>query len=82
LTASFGVASCPARMIGRSDATRRPALQLHLDLGESVAPATALWGILPEAEREVAAALVAKLIARTVVPDEADGSAVGEDDER
>ena len=56
-------------------------MQLHLDLGESPAPATALWGILPEDEREVAAAVVAKLIARTVVPDE-DECAEGEGDER
>ena len=69
-------------MIGRSEATRRTALQLHLDLGESPAPATALWGILPAAGREAAAALVAKLIARTVVPDGVDGSAEGEGDER
>jgi hypothetical protein len=68
-------------MIGRSEATRRPALQLHLDLGESPAPATALWGILPEDEREAAAAVVAKLIARTVVPDE-DECAEGGGDER
>jgi hypothetical protein len=68
-------------MIGRSEATRRPALQLHLDLGESPAPATVLWGILPEDEREAAAAVVAKLIARTVVPDEGE-CAEGEGDER
>jgi hypothetical protein len=60
-------------MMGASEATRRPALQLHLDLGQSPAPATALWGLLPEAEREAAAALVAKLIARTVGPEEVGG---------
>jgi hypothetical protein len=69
-------------MIGRSEATRRPALQLHLDLGESPAPATALWGILPEDEREAAAAVVAQLIARTVVPDEVDGPGEAGSDDR
>jgi hypothetical protein len=70
-------------MIARSEATRRPALQLHLDLGESPAPATALWGILPEDEREAAAAVVAQLIARTVVPeDEVDGPGEAGGDER
>jgi hypothetical protein len=68
-------------MICRSETTRRRAVQLHLDLGESPAPATALWGILPEDDREVAAAVVAKLIARTVVPDE-DECAEGEGDEQ
>ena len=48
-------------------------MQLHLDLGQSPAPATALWGLLPEAERAAAAALVAKLIARTVAPEEVEG---------
>ncbi|MDQ3644667.1 MAG: hypothetical protein M3356_04060 [Actinomycetota bacterium] len=60
-------------MIGARKTTRRPTLQLHLDLGESPAPATALWALLPEASRETAAALVAKLIAQTVVPAEGDG---------
>jgi hypothetical protein len=59
-------------MIG-GEATRRPALQLHLDLGESQAPATALWGLLPEAEREAAATLLAQLIAQTVAPAEGEG---------
>jgi hypothetical protein len=69
-------------MIGADEATRRPTLQLHLDLGESPAPATALWGLLPDAEREAAAALVAKLIAQTVAPAEGDGSTEGVGDER
>ena len=55
-------------------------MQLHLDLGESPAPATALWGVLPEGEREAAAALVAKLIAQTVAPIEVE-RAEGEGDE-
>ncbi len=58
-------------MIGAGKTPRRPILQLHLDLGESPAPATALWELLPEASRETAAVLLAKLIAQTVVPAEA-----------
>lgn len=79
-TACFGVASWPRRMIGAGKTTRRPTLQLHLDLGESPAPATALWGLLPEVAREAATVLVAKLIAQTVAPIEA-RAAEGEVDE-
>jgi hypothetical protein len=69
-------------MIGAGEATRRPTLQLHLDLGESPAPATALWELLPDVKREAAAALVAKLIAQTVAPIEGDRSREGMDNER
>jgi hypothetical protein len=55
----------------RSDEEARPAASPG-PRGES-GPATALWGLLPEAEREAAAALVAKLIARTVAPEEVAG---------
>jgi hypothetical protein len=65
-------------MIGAGKTTGRPILQLHLDLGESPAPATALWGLLPEGSRETAAALVAKLIAQTVAPTEVNPAAEGD----
>jgi len=78
--ACFAVASWPRGMIGAGKTARRQTVQLHLDLGESPAPATALWGVLPEGEREAAAALVAKLIAQTVAPIEVE-RAEGEGDE-
>ncbi|MGH2797617.1 MAG: hypothetical protein ACRDLO_06715 [Solirubrobacterales bacterium] len=56
-------------------------MQLHLDLGESPAPATALWGLLPEASRQAAEAVVAKLIAQTVAGFEGDGPKEGRGDE-
>jgi hypothetical protein len=46
---------------------RRTVLQLRLDLAECPAPATALWELLGEREREAAMALLAALIARTVI---------------
>ncbi len=42
-------------------------LQLRLDLAECPAPATALWELLGEQEREAVMALLAVLIARTIV---------------
>ena len=62
-----GVSSWPGRMIGRWRAARRPRLQLRLDLGESPAPAAALWELLDEGRREAAMALLAAVIARAVV---------------
>jgi len=56
--------------MGANDPTRRSILQLHLDLGESPASPTALWEILPEAERRTAAALLAAMIAQTLAPPE------------
>lgn len=78
--ACFAVASCPERMIDAGKATRRLTLQLHLDLGEIPAPATALWGLVPDPSREAATVLVAKLIAQATVPVEA-SPAEGEVDE-
>ena len=41
-------------------------LQLRLDLGESPAPAAALWELLGEEERRAALAQLAALIAQAV----------------
>ena len=59
-------------MIAAGEAARRQALQLHLDLAESPAPAAVLWELLPEAERGAALALLAALIAQAVAGGEAD----------
>ena len=56
--------SWPSAMI--ADATRR-AMQLRLDLAECPAPAAALWELVGAGERQAAIALLAALIARTVV---------------
>lgn len=42
-------------------------MQLHLDLGEGPAPAVALWELFGERQRQSAMALLAALLARTVV---------------
>jgi hypothetical protein len=47
-------------------------VQLRLDLAECPAPATALWELLGEQERQAAMALLAALIARAVT-EETDG---------
>ncbi len=60
-------------MIRRSRALRRLRLQLRLDLGESPAPAAALWELLGEEQRRAALAQLAALIAQTVAGEEADG---------
>jgi len=46
---------------------RGTVLQLRLDLAECPAPATALWELLGEQERQAAMALLAALIARLVI---------------
>jgi hypothetical protein len=65
-----GVPSWPGRMIGRCRAARRQRLQLRLDLGESPAPAAALWELVGEEQRRAALAQLAALIARTVAGEE------------
>ncbi len=49
---------------------RRIVLQLRLDLAECPAPATALWELLGEQERQAAMALLAALIARALAREE------------
>jgi hypothetical protein len=46
-------------------------VQLRLDLAESPAPAVALWELVGEEQRRTAMALLAALIAQTVVPEAA-----------
>ena len=46
---------------------RRPRVQLRLELAESPAPAVALWELVGEFPRQSAMALLAALIAQTVV---------------
>ena len=54
-------------------------MQLRLELAESPAPAVALWELVGEEQRQGAMALLAALIARTVVAEQdEDGVAVGE----
>ena len=48
-------------------------MQLRLDLAESPAPASALWELLGDAQRQTAMALLAALIARSAAQDEATG---------
>jgi hypothetical protein len=60
-------------MIGRWRAARRPRLQLRLDLGESPAPAAALWELLGEEQRRAALVQLAALIAQTVAGEEEHG---------
>jgi hypothetical protein len=62
-------------------------VQLRLELAESPAPAVALWELVGEQQRETAMALLAVLIAQTVVPETGDervslesASAAGRDD--
>jgi hypothetical protein len=47
-------------------------MQLRLDLGESPAPAAALWELLGEEQRQAALAQLVALIAQAVVGEEAD----------
>jgi hypothetical protein len=47
-------------------ATRRPSVQLRLELAESPAPAVALWELVGEEQRQAAMVLLAALLARTV----------------
>jgi hypothetical protein len=51
---------------------RSRVLQLRLDLAECPAPATALWELLGEPERQAAMALLAALIARAVAREDTD----------
>lgn len=51
---------------------RRIVVQLRLDLAECPAPATALWELLGEQERQAAMALLAALIARTIAEESDD----------
>jgi hypothetical protein len=44
-------------------------VQLRLELADSPAPAVALWELVGREQRESAMALLAALIARTVVPE-------------
>jgi hypothetical protein len=60
-------------MIGRYRAARRQRLQLRLDLGESPAPAAALWELLGEEQRRAALVQLATMIAQTVADEDADG---------
>lgn len=47
-------------------------MQLRLEMAESSAPAAALWELVGEQQRETAMALLAVLIAQTVVPEAGD----------
>lgn len=53
----------------RGQGTGAPIVQLRLELAESPAPAVALWELVGERQRESAMALLAALIAQTVVPE-------------
>lgn len=54
-------------------------MQLRLELAESPAPAVALWELVGEEQRQTAMALLAALIAQTIVGEEAEQEAmVGE----
>jgi hypothetical protein len=58
---------------------RRRSVQLRLELAESPAPAVALWELVGEEQRQTAMALLAALIAQTIVGEEAEQEAmVGE----
>ena len=46
-------------------------MQLRLELAESPAPAVALWELVGEQQRQTAMALLAAMIAQTVVPEAA-----------
>ncbi|MHB1837142.1 MAG: hypothetical protein ACYCXW_19500 [Solirubrobacteraceae bacterium] len=46
-------------------------MQLRLEMAESPAPAVALWELVGEPQRQTAMALLAVLIAQTVVPEAA-----------
>jgi hypothetical protein len=45
-------------------------VQLRLDLAESPAPAAALWELLGEEQRQAAMAMLAVLIAQTIVEEQ------------
>lgn len=47
-------------------------MQLRLEMAESPAPAAVLWELVGEQQRETAMALLAVLIAQTVVPEAGD----------
>jgi len=63
------VSSCASAMIGASRASLR-SMQLRLDLTEGPAPAAALWELLGDSQRSEAMAILAALIAKTVLPEE------------
>jgi hypothetical protein len=51
---------------------RGAIVQLRLEMAESPAPAAVLWELVGEQQRETAMALLAVLIAQTVVPEAGD----------
>jgi hypothetical protein len=55
---------------------RTRAMQLRLDLAECPAPAAVLWELVGEEQRQTATALLAALIAQTVVGEPAGGESV------
>jgi len=55
---------------------RTPAMQLRLDLAECPAPAAVLWELVGEDQRQTATALLAVLIAQTVVGEPASDESV------
>jgi hypothetical protein len=72
----LSVSSWPSAMIAGA---RRRSVQLRLELAESPAPAVALWELVGEEQRQTAMALLAALIAQTIVGEEAEQEAmVGE----
>jgi hypothetical protein len=74
----LSVSSWPSAMI-RRQGTGGPIVQLRLELAESSAPAVALWELVGEEQRQAAMALLAALIAQTVVGEQnEDRTAVGE----
>jgi len=78
LSRCLSVSSWTRAMIRRPE-TGGPIVQLRLELAESPAPAVALWELVGEEQRQGAMALLAALIARTVVAEQdEDGVAVGE----
>lgn len=56
-------------------------MQLRLDLAECPAPAAVLWELVGEEQRQTATALLAALIAQTVVGEPAGGEPVMSCDE-
>jgi hypothetical protein len=64
-------------MIAPSSRARRQEVQLCLDLAESPVPAVALWELVGEAQRQAAMAMLAALIAQTVVEEQDERELVG-----
>jgi hypothetical protein len=61
---------------------RTGAMQLRLDLAECPAPAAVLWELVGEEQRQTATALLAALIAQTVVAEPVGGEPMVSCDER